>query len=420
MRNIMKTLAIVATGMLPATAFAEDKVTLNWALWDWSATVYYQPLIEAYEASHPNVKIEYTDLGSQDYSMMVMTQLTGGADDLDIITIKDIPGYANMVNSGSLLDLTKPAADAGIDTAAYSGVVEALSIDGGFYALPFRSDFWITYYNKDLFDAAGVEYPSADFTLEEWADKARKLTSGMGANKVYGSNLHTWRSTVQLPGLLDGKQTLIDGNYEFLAPHYERALALQNDGAIQSYSSLKASGTHYSGPFYNGSVAMLPMGSWFIGTQIAKVKSGESLSKNWGIATYPHPKGLPAGTTAATITSVGINANSAHKEAALDFIKFVTGSEGASVLAKSGTLPALRDDAVIETIASKDGFPTDANSRAALTTAAAYLEMAVSTKAADIELVLNRAHDSIMTENISVADGIKEMNEGVKAVLDGK
>lgn len=419
MRNLMKTLAVVATGFLPVTALAED-VTLNWALWDWSATVYYQPLIEAYEASHPGVKIEYTDLGSQDYTMMVMTQLTGGADDLDIITIKDIPGYANLVNTGSLLDLTGPAEVAGIDVSAFSGIVEALSIDGKFYALPFRSDFWITYYNKDLFDAAGVEYPSADFTLEEWADKARKLTSGMGANKVYGSILHTWRSTVQLPGILDGEHTLIDGTYDFLAPHYERALALQEDGAIQSYSSLKAAGTHYSGPFYNGNLAMLPMGSWFIGTQIAKVKSGESLSKNWGLATYPHPKGLPAGTTAATITSLGINSNSAHKDAALDFVKFVSGPEGAAIVAATGTLPALRDDAVIESIASKDGFPTDANSRAALKTAKAYLEMAVSTKAADIELVLNRAHDSIMTDNISVADGIAEMNEGVQAILNEK
>ena len=47
-------------------------------------------------------------------------------------------------------------------------------------------------------------------------------------NRTYGALLHTWRSTVQLPGIQDGKQTLVDGNYEFLKPWYERALASED------------------------------------------------------------------------------------------------------------------------------------------------------------------------------------------------
>lgn len=417
MRNLMKTTLLVAAGLFPAAAFAQDKITLNWALWDWSATVYYQPLIEAYEAANPNVTIEYTDLGSQDYSMMVMTQLTGGADDLDIITIKDIPGYANLISSGALKDLGGYVADQGIDTAGYSGVVEALTVDGGLYAMPFRGDFWLTYYNKDLFDAAGVDYPTNDMSLDQWDKTARAVTSGMGADKVYGSITYTWRSCVQLYGILDGKHTLIDGEYGFLAPIYERILSLQDDGAIPSYAQLKTTSTHYSGPFFNGSLGMLPMGSWFIGTQIAKVKSGESLASNWGLVSYPHPEGVAAGTTAATITSLGVNSNSANAEAAMDFVKFVSGPEGAAIVANTGTLPALRTDDVINTIASTPGFPEDANSRAALQTTQSYLEMPVSLKAADIEVVLNRAHDAIMTNSISVEEGIADMTEGVAEIL---
>ena len=36
--------------------------TLKWARWDINSTTYYKPLIEAYEAAHPNVKIEMLDL----------------------------------------------------------------------------------------------------------------------------------------------------------------------------------------------------------------------------------------------------------------------------------------------------------------------------------------------------------------------
>lgn len=67
------------------------------------------------------------------------------------------------------------------------------------------------------------------------------------------------------------------------------------------------------------------------------MKSGESKSKNWGIVKFPHPDGVAAGTTAAQISGTAVNANSDHKDAALDFIKFVTGPEGAAVIASTGT-----------------------------------------------------------------------------------
>ena len=394
-------------------AFAQEQVTLNWALWDWTATAYYQPLIDAYQAAHPNVKIEYTDLGSTDYSTVLQTQLAGGADDLDIITIKDIPGYTNLVGANLLLPLNDFIAAQGIDTAAYSGVVEALSLNDKVYGLPFRSDFWILYYNKDIFDKAGVAYPTNDMTLAQFDELARSVTSGFGADKVYGTHYHTWRSTVQLPGILDGQHTLIDGSYDFLKPYYERVLALQNDGVIQSYAALKTSNTHYSGPFYNGQIATLPMGSWFIGTQINKVKSGESKAVNWGIVKFPHPEGVVAGTTAATITSLAVAANSKKQEAALDFVKFVSGPEGAAVIAKTGTFPALMTDEALATITSTPGFPTDEASREALVTVKRYLEMPVSPLAPQIEVVLNRAHDAIMTDNMTVDEGIADMNTGV-------
>ena len=46
-------------------------------------------------------------------------------------------------------------------------------------------------YNKDLFDAAGVAYPSNDMTWDEYYDLAAKMTSGEGSSKVYGTHHHT-------------------------------------------------------------------------------------------------------------------------------------------------------------------------------------------------------------------------------------
>ncbi|CDZ26779.1 sugar ABC transporter substrate-binding protein [Neorhizobium galegae] len=418
-----RSVRLAMAGLAMATSFAGsayaqsgNAVTLKWALWDWDKVAYYKPLIAAYQAKNPNVKFESVDLGSQDYQQMIATQLAGGSKDIDIVTVKDVPNYTNLVRAGSISDLSGFMTEQKIDPASFGGLVDELKIDGKIYALPFRSDFWVVYYNKDIFDKAGVTYPTNDMTWAQFDQIATKLAGGMGANKTYGALFHTWRSTVQLPGILDGKKTLAGPDYAFLKPWYERALALQKAGVVPSYGSLKTSNTHYSALFFNGTIGMLPMGTWFVGTQIAKVASGESKSKNWGIVKFPHPDGVAAGTTAAQISGLAVNTNSAHKAEVLDFIKFVTGPEGAAIIAGTGTIPTVRTPEVTAKIASLPGFPQDQASKDALQSGKSFLEMAVNPNAAKIEVVLNRAHDSIMTDNISIDDGLKEMTDGVKAI----
>jgi multiple sugar transport system substrate-binding protein len=265
-------------------------VTLKWAMWDYDLTIYYKPLIDAYQLKNPNVKIECIDLGSADYSPVLMTQLSGGAD-LDVVTIKEIPSYSNLVRQNRLEPLSAFIRSNNIDTKLYSGIVEQLTINNEVYTLPFRRDVYLIYYNKDIFDKAGVPYPTNDMTLDQYEQLARRLTSGSGANKIYGGHYHTWASQVQNFGLLDGKNTLIESAYDFLTSFYQSALRQQDDGIIQAYSTLRTSGTHYSGVFFNSQIAMMHQGTWFIATQIDRVAKGEALSKNWGIVKLPHPAG---------------------------------------------------------------------------------------------------------------------------------
>lgn len=400
-----------------STASKSQPVKLTWALWDKDKSPYYQSLIDAYAAQNPNVTIEMKDLGSTDYQTALGTQLAGGDNGLDIITVKDIPGYASMTNAGQLEDLTQYIKDNKIDTSLYGGTTEQITVDGKLYALPFRSDFWVLYYNKDLFDKAKVAYPTNDMTLTQYDALARKMTSGSGNSKVYGMHYHTWRSAVELFGILDGKHTILDGDYSFMKPYYEMALKEQSDGICQDYATLKTSSTHYSGVFENNSVAMMNMGSWFAATLMADIKAGKSDAKNFGIVKYPHPDGVQAGTTLGTITSLAVASTSKNKAAALDFLKFVTGAEGAATIAKTGTLPAIKNDEVIKTISGMDGFPTDSNSKEALKTVKTYLEMPMNAKSSEIDTALNDDHDAIMTKSVSIDEGLKKMSEDVKPLL---
>lgn len=394
-----------------------EATTLKWAVWDISSTTYYEPLITAYEEKNPNVKIEMIDLGSQDYMTALATQLSGSDTNLDVVLVKDIPGYSNLVAKNVL----EPVDTAGLDLSAYGGITDQILINEKLYALPFRSDFWVVFYNKDIFDAAGVEYPTNDMTFEEYDALARKVTKTDLGNEVYGAHYHTWRSAVQLFGILDGENTIIDGNYDFLKPYYEMIMNEQNDEVCQDYATLKTSGLHYSGAFAQGNVAMMNMGSWFIPTLIEKIATGEySEVSNWGLVKYPHAEGVEPGSTLATITSLAVTSASKNKEAATDFMNFVCGTEGAEIIAGTGTFPAIKTDAVVGEIASIEGFPADDNSKEALKTANTYLEMPVCAQSAEIEVVLNDGHDFIMTGTKTIDEGIAYMNEEVGKILNRK
>ena len=221
-----------STGEAPAAATTEaaaasteaapaEEVTLKWAIWDQETTQYWGDIKDAYEASHPGVTIEMVDLGSTDYMTVLATELSGSGSDFDVVTVKDVPGYATLVQKGSILSLDDYISKDGVDLSKYAGVTDQVTVDGSLYELPFRNDFWVLFYNKDLFDAKGVAYPTNDMTFDEYDALAREMTDTTFGSQVYGAHYHTWRSAVQLFGVLDGKHTILDGNYDFFKPYYE-------------------------------------------------------------------------------------------------------------------------------------------------------------------------------------------------------
>ena len=401
-------------------AASGDPVTLKWAIWDESTTQYWGDLKAAYEATHSNVTIEMVDLGSTDYMTVLATELSGSGSDFDVVTIKDVPGYATLVQKNVILPLDDYIKADGIDLSKYAGATDQVLVDGKLYELPFRNDFWVIFYNKDVFDAAGVAYPTNDMTWEQYDALARKVTDTTFGSQVYGTHYHTWRSTVQLCAVLDGQHSILDGNYDFMKPYYEMVLNQERDGVCRKYTDLKTEGLHYSAAFSGGDVAMLNMGSWFIATMISNLKSGEydsSLCGNWGIVKYPHANGVPAGSTLGTITGLAVTAATDTPDAAWDFVKWVIGEEGAAVMASSGNFPAIMTDEVKAAITGLEGFPTDDASKDALNVSNLYLEVPYGENVSEINSVLDSYHGSIMTGEMTIDEGIAAMNKEVAAIM---
>ena len=418
------------TDTAPADAAAEpaadagtdagEAVTLKWAIWDKDTTPYWQALKDAYEAANPNVTLEMVDLGSADYMTVLATELSGSGSDFDVVTIKDVPGYATLVSKNTLEPLDSYISAAGIDLSQYGGVDAQITVNGSLYELPFRNDFWVVFYNKDIFDAAGVAYPTNDMTFEEYDALARQVADPTFGSQIYGTHYHTWRSAVQLFGVLDGQHSILDGEYDYFKPYYEMVLNQEADQICRNYADLSAEGLHYSAAFSGGDVAMMNMGSWFISTLISNIASGEydaSLCGNWGMVKYPHADGVEAGSTLSTITGLSVTSVSDNKDEAFKFVEWVSGAEGAKVMAETGNFPALMNDEISGIIAGMEGFPTDAESKEALNVSNLYLEVPYAENVSEINDILDTYHKSIMNQEMTIDEGIAKMNEEVGKVL---
>ncbi len=413
-----------ATSAGSVTTVGSDKAStiLKWAIWDAKTAKYWEAVAKAYVDRNPDVRIEMVDLGSSDYQTVLSTELSGSGSDLDIVTVKDVPGYATLVSKGVLEPLEERVKKDNIDLSVYKGMTDQVTVDGKLYEFPFRSDFWVLYYNKDIFDKAGVAYPTNDMTVEEYDKLARSVAKqGYGDDQIYGAHYHTWRSAVQLFGVLDGKHSILDGNYDFTKPYYEMVKSQEKDGVARSYVDTNASQLHYSAAFSGGNTATLNMGTWYISTLIPSLASGKydkTKCGNWGIVKYPHPQGVEAGTTLGQLTSLAIPKVSDQKDAAWDFIKFAGSEEGARVIADTGAIPAITSDEVMSRITGMEGFPKDENSKEALTTKKIYLEAPYNADIAAINTILDTYHKDIMNGDLSIDEGIQKMNQEVSALKE--
>lgn len=412
--------AAVSTGSSVVSGSEDAETVLKWAIWDAKKALYWQAIADAYTEQHPDVRIEMTDLGSSDYGTVLATELSGSGSEFDVVTIKDVPGYATLVSKGVLEPLSDRVEADGVDLSLYNGIAEQVTVDGQLYQFPFQSDFWVLYYNKDLFDDAGVDYPTNDMTIEEYDALARSVTQeGFGDEQVYGAHYHTWRSAVQLFGILDGEHSVLDGNYDFTKEYYEMVKKQEEDGVCRTYIDTNASQLHYSAAFSEGNTATMNMGTWYITTIISSLASGEydkDLVGNWGMVKYPHPEGVEAGTTLGTVTGLAIPTSSKNKDAAWDFIKFAGSEEGAMVLAQLGNFPAIMSDEVIDTLTSIDGFPQDEGSKEAMKTVQVYLEAPYADNISEINTILDTYHKDIMNGDTSIEDGIEKMNKEISSL----
>jgi multiple sugar transport system substrate-binding protein len=187
--TVLLALVVMALPCATTPSQAQDKVTLritNWAGVDEAAE--FQVIVDEVNASQDRFEIIYEPKPA-DYYTQLQTALAGG-EAADLFWLDQ--DHMEWAYDGVLLDLTDYLANDTRDVANpddyFPGIWQIVALNDGVYGLPWIAAPVVLYYNKDIFDEMGMEYPTADWTWDQFRDAAIALTN----EDHYGFTMNGW------------------------------------------------------------------------------------------------------------------------------------------------------------------------------------------------------------------------------------
>ncbi len=314
----------------------------------------YNNIIAAFEAANPGIKVVVEPVTAGDYYASLLTKIAGGnPPDLMLVGEDAVPRF---VEAGAFEDLGPYISDPNysLDPSIYlPGVYRPGEWQGKQYLLPKDYSTVAVYYNKKLFDEAGVPYPQAGWTWQEFLETAQKLTDP--AKGQYG---------VQLPANWSR-------GFEYWAAAAGGQLISEDGTRIQGYmdSDAVVEALQFYADLYNKyKVAAPPTDLSAFGGGVDNFETGRAAMRlfgRWPQAGYLNNPNLkdalgvvppPVGKQSATVIAwagFGISSASKHKAEAWRFLRFMSGPEGANEWANWG-LPA------VQSVAEAKGIDKDA------------------------------------------------------------
>ncbi|MAT17466.1 MAG: ABC transporter [Leifsonia sp.] len=364
-----------------------------------------QAIVDAFEAENPNITVEVTTLPYGDYGTALQTDLAAGTES-DVFDI-EYSNYAQYQANGVLapIEVANPG-------AYKASLLEAYATDGVQYALPSSFSDVVLYFNKELFDANGLDYPTQDWT---WADEkaaAEAITdqdAGIWGDHQPVSFYEYYKALAQNGGeFLNADGTAV----AFNTPEgIEAAEWLVNKSGTVMPTIEQGQGTadFDTNLFKEGKLGMLHSGIWIFGA-LADV------TFEWDIAVEP---GNTQQASAVFSNAIGVSANSENVEAAAKWVEFMTSSDTmVDIRLDSGwELPPISDDEKLATYLEK-GAPE--NRQAVFDSLDGIaLPPVVANGQAEMQDILGEELIEAQAGRKSVEEALASAEERINAVIGG-
>lgn len=342
---------------------SQDKGIVQLVYQDWRTEwfpVMAQKMLEDFHTSHPNIRVFYTPDPANFFERVLLNFQSGAAADVFEGCCTHFPTWAQ---EGYILDLrpfvAKDLEQETVDEWDKAQYEALFTQDGRQFGLPKYHGALALYFNKDLFDEYGVDYPDDTWNYDDYRIAMERLTHDRdddGMTDLWGSmidvswdriqvHVNAWGGAFVDP---DDPARIRMCEPEALAAMEWLRARMWDDGIMATSLDVQDISTRQA--FITGQVAMVEDGSWALKDILSMA--------DFRVGVAPMPQGPVRRVTLSTTDGFGIYANTKHPEEAWELVKFLVGEEYGRAMAKANFLQPARSSLLDEWVDFiQDEFP---------------------------------------------------------------
>lgn len=300
------------------------QTTIEYASWGSKSEIdILRPILADFEKENPDIKVDFMHIPQNYFQKIHLLFASNTAPDVIFINNQYLPIYAN---AGLLEELSQ-------SDKFYPKTLKALSWKGKLYAIPRDVSNLVVFYNKNIFDEKHVAYPKNNWTLNEYLETAKKLTSSNIFGTSFDENPLFYLPYIMsngggiLPDKINTKETQDSINfYADLRKKYHVA-PLKSESASETMGQM----------FLQGKLAMYVSGRWMV------PKLREDADFDWDIVKFP--SGNSGSIVPLDASGWAVSKSSKHKAEAKKLINYLSSKENSEKFATSGLIVPARKDA---------------------------------------------------------------------------
>jgi ABC-type glycerol-3-phosphate transport system substrate-binding protein len=412
---IVLSFAVFATGFAQGQKASpaengENVVTVRWLMQVTSAEEkrQWQELADDVNKVYPDIKVELNTTDWNGYWTKLPTEFAGG-DPSDILYMQSMKAK-DYLEDGFLPISDFVASDPDIEIDDFQeGMLDAFSMDGQLYCLPYDFGPGVLFYNIDLFDQCGLAYPDTWETWEDFIDACKVMKEkGVAATAISPLFGHVYTF------IMGNGAYLLDENEEVKVNTPECIEAIESlDQLIEEgYTPMQSDTGNVTWDweqFYGGNVATMSGGVWLL----TNVKTKSTFE--YGIAmAIP---GMKSQKTFMAGSGFGISKGSKHPEEAYKALKVITSKASEKKLAEWGrALPARASvrDTYYEQNSELEGLKEIVE--ASLAPEIGIPEITPQ-KWPQVEAVINQHLESVFLGSTTAADALNTAQKEIDRIL---
>ena len=356
---------------------SDNTVVLQYASWGSKSEVdILEPILTDFENLHPDIKIEFMHIPQNYFQKIHLLFASNTAPDVIFMNNLNLPVYAN---AGVLEDLSGYGFER---EQFFPQAINSIMWKGVLYGIPRDVSNLVVFYNKDIFDRAGVSYPDKEWNFDEFLKTAQKLTK---RPDIFGVSFEE-DLMFYLPFLMsegggvlsdDLSKNIINDEKSQKGLRFYADLRKKYHAAPLKSESASATTAQM---FLQGRLAMQISGRWLV------PKYREEANFDWDIA--PFPKGAAGSVVPLDSSGWAVAKSSKHKSEAVLLIKYLSSKENIEKMTESGLIVPARIDAANSKYFLDDKKPLHAK---------VFLDVIKTSKPTPVSVNYNEVTDKMKT-----------------------